>query len=948
MHTIHRIIRPASVALALLAGALHAEEIDLSGAWRVSLGDPAAGAAAWREIQLPGTLDDAGLGAPVTLAPELSRRVLTRLQRKVTHTGPAWYEREVDLPADWAGRRVELELERVLWRSTVFVDGRECSQADSLSAPHRHDLGPLAPGRHTLRLVVDNRDIHPGASRRHEIYSIPEDKPLAHAYTNHTQIIWNGALGRLRLRALALERIEKLAVTASATPGSAPRLRAAIALSAAAAKRGGVVKLALRRRGAPEAAPLAELRQPFAADPQNRALLVDWPAAALARTNVEPWDEFSPALHELAAEIEGVPAGAARAVFGFRELAVRDGRFSLNGRRIFLRGNLECMVFPLTGRPPTDTAAWRTLMSKAKAWGLNHLRFHSWCPPEAAFDAADELGLYLQIELPHWNGEKPGRSEDCRAFLEAEGRRILDAYGNHPSFMFFSMGNELKYDWPWVNGLVNHLRAADQRRLYTTTSYSTERPRVLKPEPADDYFVTQQVEGGGPLRGQKAFFNDAPAFDVNYAADRARVGMPLVLHELGQWAVFPDLAEIPRYTGNLVPLNFIAVRDDLAKKGLLALAPDFTRASGRLSALLYKEEIERALRTPGMDGFQLLSLQDFPGQGTALVGLLNAFWEPKAGGLISAENFRSFCSPVVPLATFPRATYERGETFRAELQVANFLRDFPRAELHWTLRNTAGATLAAGATGPFALPVGNGVARGAAEFRIPAAGPAECLTLEVALAGTGFRNSWRVWVYPPAGGAADATPENVLLTDNFADAQRALAAGRRVLLAPPPAAVNGLNGVFPTVFWSPVHFSAQAASVTMGLLCDPAHPALRDFPTDFHSDWQWWEPVVRSKTIVIDNLPVTPLVRVIDNFTQNRALANIFETRVGPGRLLFCAIDINADLATRPAARQLRRSLLRYAASDAFAPAPALTSGQLAALATPPPPDAATASKWQR
>lgn len=904
--------RSRFLALALV-GLLSARAatLDLSGPWQVSLADP-AGTPAWQPIALPGTLDDAKIGTPLTLKPELTLQVLTRLQRRVMHIGPAWYRRSVEIPADWAGQKIFLEMERVLWESRVFVGGREISRADSLVAPHRHDLtAALKPGRHELLVRIDNREIYPEISHLAKSYNLPEDAPLAHSYTNHTQIIWNGVLGTLRLRTEEAVALRMVSVFPRLTP--APGMSVRVDLTAPAAP-GTKLQLALRR--ASDGAVVAEQVAALGADGR-----IDWNLPASAA--VTPWDEFSPTLYRLTATLEGRPATAFTTTFGFREFAA-DGRvFRLNGHRIFLRGNLECAIFPLTGQPPIDVASWKKLLTTAKAWGLNHFRFHSWCPPEAAFVAADELGFYFQVELPNWS-LVIGKNPASWAFLQAEGDRILAAYGNHPSFMFFSLGNELQGDMALLNGEVRRLRAHDPRRLYTATTFTFEKGHGRAPEPADDFFITQYTKEGW-VRGQGVFNDLPPAFDADYTKTSASITVPLVQHEAGQYCVYPDLSEIARYTGNLVPVNFMAVREDLAKKGLLPLAPQFTAASGKFAALLYKEEIERALRTPEFDGFQLLQLQDFPGQGTALVGLLNAFWESK--GFISAEEFRQFCGPVVPLARFPKAIYERGETFSATVELANYFRAMPASKIEWTVRRESGPVVASGVFGPIDVKLGGGQACGSLSVPIPADGAAEHWRLEVAVAGTEYRNGWSFWVYPRTSAAE---PAGVRIATTFDEARLALAAGERVIFNPKVETIAGIPGKFVPVFWSPVHFPKQPG--TMGLLCDPKHPALAGFPTATHSDWQWWDLTIRSRSVVLDGLAATPVVRVIDNFNRNHSLANVFEARVGPGRLLFSAIDLTTDLAKRPAARQLRASLIAYAAGEKFAPTGAISESQLRAF----------------
>lgn len=891
--------------------------IDLSGEWQVSLQPPAADDATWRAIRLPGTLTDAGIGTPLQMKPELTLATLARLQTKFSHVGPAWYRRQVEIPPDWAKRRIVLELERVLWESQVWVNGHYAGRADSLIAPHVHDLSAwLAPGRHELLVRIDNREIHPGLSYRAKSYPAPEDSYLAHAYTNHTQTLWNGMLGALTLRAEAQAVVTQLSVFPRREPDAALRIEGRV--HAPAASGAGVpYRFVLRD---PDGKALAERSETVGAsgDPD---FTFDWelPGGIEAR----PWSEFSPTLYRLEAAPRDDVSEPFVVRFGFRELTADDGELRLDGRRIFLRGTLECAVFPLTGYPPTDVDAWRRIMQRAKEWGLNHLRFHSWCPPSAAFDAADELGMYLQVELPHWSLEV-GHDPATWEFLQAEAARILAAYGNHPSFMLLSLGNELQGDMQALDALVRQVRRQDARRITMSTTFTFAKGYGRAPAPDDQFFVTQYTNAGW-VRGQGIFNEVAPAFDVDYHASAKEVAVPLITHEIGQYAVYPDLREIERYTGNLVPMNFIAIRDDLARQGLIELAPRFTEASGKFAALLYKEEIERALRTPEIDGFQLLGLQDFPGQGTALVGLLNAFWDSK--GIMPAGLFREFCGPVVPLARFPKAVYERGEKFRARLEVANFERDLTDAPLRWTIRSAAGAIVATGDCAAVHVRAGAVTSAGEITVPIPQSGGAERWELEVAMRGFPAKNRWNIWVYPSEG---DEDIAAVRVATTLDEALRALAAGERVLFNPAVERINGIPGRFVPVFWSPVHFPDQPG--TMGLLCDPAHPALAAFPTDAHSDWQWWDPVLRSRSVVIDGLPVVPIVRVIDNFNRNHALANVFEARVGEGRLLFSAIDLTNDLAQRPVARQLRTSLLRYLKSEAFHPGAQLSADQLRAL----------------
>ncbi|MDF9832668.1 hypothetical protein M2103_000882 [Ereboglobus sp. PH5-5] len=909
----------ALILIQTLAGAK--DELSLAGKWQVSLRPPPSADAAWREIRLPGTLDDAGIGEALALKPELTLQVLTRLQRKHIHIGPAWYRREVVIPENWRGKQVVLELERVLWESRVFVDGVEISREDSLSTPHRHDLtAALKPGRHELILQIDNSEILPDLSRHHtRKYQARHDTALAHAYTNHTQVMWNGALGFMRLAAIEPDAIRTISAHPRVTPGFSVQI--ALAFDSAAAKsktrNAATFDLVLRNAAGKQ---VAAATKSFLPNQAGDSLEAAW---TLPEGSVRAWDELAPHLYKLEVRAPGKSGALASTTLGFREIAAQGSELHVNGKRVFLRGTLECAVFPLTGYPATSVAEWKRIIATAKEWGLNHFRFHSWCPPDAAFQAADELGFYLQAELPHWS-LLVGQNKKSWNYLNEEARRILTAYGNHPSFVLMSLGNELQGDLDLLNKLVGELRAEDSRRLYTTTSFTFKKGHGRSPEPQDEFFITQYTNDGW-VRGQGVFNEKPPSFDNDYSHAAKNIKVPIITHEIGQYSVYPDLAEIKKYKGNLVPLNFIAVQNDLKAKGLLKLADKFTEATGRFATLLYKEEIERALRTPEFDGFQLLGLQDFPGQGTALVGMVNVFWEGKR--FIKSSEFREFCSATVPLARLPKAVYERGETVNAAIQVANYGNDIDPAVIKWRVKDQAGKQIASGQFDKQEIASGGTVDCGRISVAIPGSGPAARWTLEVTIDGTPYRNHWNLWVYPKE---TTPVPDNVTYTRTLGEALTALSAGKKVLFNPPVAQTKGIDGKFVPVFWSPVHFPEQPG--TMGMLCDPKHPALKNFPTGEHSDWQWWDLALKSKSVRIDGLSVTPIVRVIDNFARNHSLAAVFEARIGNGRLLFCTIDLDADLQTRPPARQLRNSILGYMAGDSFNPNPEMKPDELGGM----------------
>ncbi len=856
-----------------------ADSLSLAGTWRFQLDPERIGETQrWfgqdlaQRIALPGTTDEAKRGLPNRAPP-----TLMGLYRPNTYAGPAWYQRDIEIPESWRGKRILLYLERVHWETRVWLDGNPVGVAeDSLVTPHVHDLGSIAPGRHRLTLRVDN-------TLRFDLGE------FVSIYSEHTQTNWNGVVGRIELAATAPVWIDGVQVYPDVT-----RKRAHVVVEIANAT--GAAGHGIVRIGGAASREIEAAWGPKAGRVE----------ADVAIGDARLWDEFAPNLHELTVQLGGQER---RVRFGMRELGVRGTQFTMNGRTIYLRGDVECAIFPRTGYPAMDVPAWRRICRTIKAYGLNHLRFHSWTPPEAAFTAADEEGVLLQVEGPQANvsqGQIAGRD----AFIAREIRRILRAYGNHPSFCFLSMGNELTGKAEVLADLVAFCREQDSRHLYTSVSNGLTT--------ANRQYTVATVRGIG---------GEGTAHD--FRAATGQEGLPLVSHEVGQWTVYPNFAEMKKYSGVLEPRNFALVRESLASKGMLDLAPQFVEATGRLAALLYKEECEVLLRTPGHAGFQLLSLRDYPGTGMALVGLLDPFWDSK--GLIAPEPFRRFCGPTVPLLRLQRRTWETGATLAAEAEVAHFgSTDLAAVEPIWSIHDDRGTEIAAGSLPLQTVRTGALTKLGKIEAVLGRVHAPAKLRVSLRLKNTPFENDWEIWVYPSIAEPL-AAPAGVVISRQWDGATAAaLAQGRKVLLLSSGHTPASVPGRFLPVFWSPIWFPDQQ---TMGILCDPHHPALALFPTEFHSNWQWLDLLNHSRAMVLDDLPpdYRPIVQVIDDFAHHRRLGNLFEARVGQGRLLVSSIDFG-DVEHRPAARQLLRSLYAYTASETFRPRYTLEPAALARL----------------
>lgn len=899
-------------ALLACAASLAAQTIQLNGEWTATLPGEKPQA-----MQLPGTLDMTGIGQPDTLQPAMTKPQLLRLTRKHSYIGPCTYSRTIDITPDMAGKPLRLTMERVLWKSSLKVDGKPVGTAnESLTTPHYFSIAPLSAGPHKFEITVDN-------SRQHDI-SVDN---LCHSYTNDTQTMWNGVLGDFKLTVVPAVELEAVRITPDIATGNVTADITVANATSGTAKRRIAVEIIEKNTGRKVAAAKASYKAPAGTSTFSTTLHLDNPSL---------WSEFSPALYQLKASTTG---SSVESTFGMRQVESDGKHLRVNGNRIFLRGTLECCIFPLTGVPPTDKAGWRKVMETARQWGFNHLRFHSWCPPEAAFVVADSLGLYLQVELPVWSlhiGDDPATI----SFLTDEFMNMSRSYGNHPSWIMSTCGNELQHDFTPLNNLVALMRKHDPRHLYAASSFTFEKGHGGHGEPHDQFLITQWTDDGW-VRGQGVFDEEAPAFNRNYASAMGCVKVPLVSHEIGQYAVYPDIGEIEKYTGVLDPLNFKAIRNNLQAKGLIDRAPAYLAATARFAYRLYKEEMERAMKTPGFSGVQLLGIQDFPGQGTALVGLINAFWESK--GVVSGKEFSRFNAPVTPLADFPKAVYTTNEPFTAGIKVANYGNaDITNRPLQWTLSDASGKSIS-GTLPSVAFAQGEVTSAGNITAELSAFDAPAKLTLNVRMPGTDISNSWNIWVYP----AIDTADKGaVTVTSDIETANAALAAGRKVLFIPKASDVNGIESKFLPVFWSPVHFPKQAGG--MGVFADPAHPALAGFPNDGHSDWQWWQPVKNARIMLMDSITdnntgqyIEPIIGAIDNFLHNRRLGYMFEAKCGKGTLIVSSINLEADY---PEIKSLYLGVLQYMNSPAFAPAAVISPDTLRDLLTGNAAEATTAT----
>ena len=823
------------------------------------------------------------------------------LQPTKYYKGAAWYQKEVTIPRGWNHKYISLFLERCHWKSTVWIDDQETGSCMSLGTPHVYDLSPLlTPGKHRITICIDNRvhEVNPG--------------PNSHSISDHTQTNWNGMVGKLELIEKPLLHIENVklfpdvnkklvTVLISYKKNDNNTLKASVVLQATSGnKTARVLKSMSVENELKENIGTISLTYNMGDKPQL-------------------WDEFNPALYNMHISLQAAAESDKTTVaFGMRSFSTDNTQFLINGRPTFLRGTLECAVTPLTGYPSTESAYWKHMFSVAKSYGLNHLRFHSWCPPKIAFDEADSAGLYLQIECSSWanQGVTIGNGTPLDTFIYNESERIVNSFGNHPSFCMLTYGNEpAGKDYKgFLTKFVDYWKAKDSRRLYTSAS---GWPVIDE----NDYNSTSdpRIQAWGD--GLKSIINREPPSTM-YDWDKiiSKWKHPTVSHEIGQWCVYPDFKEIKKYTGVLKAKNFEIFRDFLKEHGMQRLEDSFLLASGKLQALCYKADIEAALRTKGFGGFQLLGLNDFPGQGTALVGVVSAMWGDK--GYINAKEYNRFCNSVVPLVRFTKMIYNNDETIMAKVEVANYgSSEIQNGTASWQIKNSKGSILFRGELNASHIPFGNGINIGEIKTSLSTITTPEKLEVEVNVEG--YKNSWDIYVYPKQLPDVKNVYTTQLLDDK---AIKILNQGGNVLLNLKQGSLaKNRGGViaigFSSIFWNTAWTGGQAPQ-TLGILCNPKHPALQYFPTDYYSGFEWWDAMSHSNAILLDSLSksIQPIVRVIDDWFTARPLGLVFECKVGKGKLMVSGIDLTSNLAQRPEAKQLLYSLEKYMSTANFNP----------------------------
>lgn len=952
----------------------------LNGKWHVVLEDGTTG-----QMDLPGTLDENGIGhrdvganqwhpdaVLGNAAGEIDKDapIATRFTRRHTYEGEARISRKITVP-DYGTDRLFVLAERAR-ALRLLVDGEVCAvfRQGTLSTPYIFELTGTAPGEHEFTFLSDNS--YPGMPKAAICNSS--------AATDETQTNWNGILGECSMYTRPQNFIDSLRVYPRAVKKEEKNkaggyvLDVCVELAPGAKKVYKDAKIILQS----EALAVGELE-----DTQTLTEIISYSGEGLAeagtdkeenpktmeiwfrdlplRENVKLWDEDEGNLYEMAvtldngmsAEDKGGSTAECRTRFGIRSFGDNgSGRLALNGRAIFLRGEANCAEYPETGHPPMTIPEWKEMLLKYRSYGINFVRFHSHCEPEAAFAAADELGMLLQPELSHWDPKDAFGTEESYRYYRAELVDLLKTYANHPSFVMLTLGNELQAQDEGrerMRELVRTAKRMDPTRLYANGSNAFYGEEGCDPE--SDFYTSQSCKDvviRGTFSGMRGYLNENyPSADRTYdeamAEIRKEYQKPVFSFEVGQFEVLPDFEELESFHGISDPVNLKLIKKRVEERGLLPTWEKYVEATGELSRLAYREEIEAAMRTRELSGISLLGLQDFPGQGTALVGMMNSHLEPKPYDFARPERFREFFQECRILVKLPHYTYEAGERLIAEVEAANFGKRNIEGVFCWTLAGKKSVS-ENGNCEPAEIKSKNTVIATGEDTEITICRPGSytevgsldipldfvekntALTLKVRIGDS--ISAYPIWVYRKT---TPVCPENVYETRAFdVKTREILQNGGRVYLSPDAdkeSLPNSIKTQFTTDFWSVGTFADQEGG--MGQLIDTEHPIFKEFPTDFHTDWQWW--IMATKRAVILPLPMKTIITEMDSYAFLRPMAQMIEFRCLKGKVLLSTMELHKS-QQYPEVRALQASIYTYLSGENFEPAEEITEEELSML----------------
>ncbi|GAB2545823.1 glycoside hydrolase family 2 protein [Gracilibacillus alcaliphilus] len=890
-------------------------------------------------IQIPGSIEEQGYGQASAHFP------IGTWKKDREYEGIAWYVKDIELSKDINESDLYLDLKGVRWVTELWIDGNYVGKEDSLSTVQRYNITPFVKigGKHRFVIRIDNQML------------LPLQESHIHSY--HTSTYWGGITGGIQIISELPHTIQDVRVQTKAEDKFVQ-----VEVKVDRTNCPDRNNWSIRTNILDQDGGLVQSKEVDIAGKNEALQLTNFIQIKLDDT-AKVWSPDDPYLYHAEVTLlhHGKQYDKKTVRFGLRTISTDKNQILLNGIPIFLTGYVDCCIFPNTGYPEWDIEHYRKQFQIVKSYGFNHVRLHGWTPPEPFWQAADEAGMLVQTELPHWSRQytrsKDLAPEEVHSFLTQELKRVLTALQNHPSFVMLSMGNELisEEGHPQLNELVQLARQLDASRIYTDNTGHGQLPSQSR---EGDFFIPT-LNWHPPYNIDHAATSDTT---TDYGEVTRLEKSPIIAHEHGQFTMYVRPEEEKKYQGVLKPYWLKTITDTLESKKINSRTNEFIESTGIHLVRSLKENMEKARRTPNLSGIQLLDIRDFPGQGHATVGILDVFWDSK--NVVEPKQFRQFNEQTVLLMRSKKRTYYSDEQIAVSLELSHFGLSADSADLEWSLKTEEKIWKKEGVT----------------IKRIPGTGlinllniseeiytnKAEKITLEASITinAKTYTNEWDFWLFP-----RQELPENceriwtnipevrsalygvrlentigldelsfkaekdveLAITDQIGrDILQFLVDGGNVwLMAKEDGQHDEVLTRYLPIFWNYLWFPEQTGT-TMGMRIHK-HPIFDEFPHDGHSDWQWYHLVDRMIALNLDLTPnVKPIIEVIDNFNRAKKLAYVYEVNVGKGSLFVSTLNLtDRKLMKHPESHFLFFKIIEYLKSSKFQPEMSISIGEL-------------------
>ena len=787
-----------------------------------------------RKIQVPGCWEAQGVGEPGM--GECWDPVWDNCAKPIRHkyVGEAWYRKTVDVPAAWKGRRIWIKFGGVKSCGWVFVNGRQVALVDNYCATEKYEITDLVEPGKPATVVVNVSNSRPS---RKGLMSILHR--------------WGGIY-----RDVELEATPQVFVDDAWVRGDFDKREACVEVETKGGGGQGIEDFSLRATVEKET-----VQVPLSTSTSSLHLVVPL-------RNFRAWSPEAPNLYT--AKVELVRGGTVVQTrferFGVRKLEVVGREFRLNGKPFFIRGFGDDFVYPLTGLSPADRDVHRSHLRKARAAGFNYVRLHTHCELPEYFEAADELGVMIQPELPYYS-DVP--TEGFPFDPKRDVTELWRNYRRHPSFATYSMGNEGSFGDELDRRLHRYIKAMDPDRL--KINHDVHNRSLTTPDRSD--------YDGGPIN--------------MWARGSVRTERPFVTHEYLNLSVKTDSRTESLYTGVWEPPVTREARAKwLARFGLGHDWGDRLQdAQHALQKVWQKRGIECARSDAGCGGYIFWTINDVvvwnaKAESYSAQGLFNPFWEVKPRGATAAD-FARFNSPSCVLVDmFPsNCVFAAGDRLTADVLFAHFGEmDLVDAQVAWSL-DAAGRTLAGGT-----VPVGTvrlGPVRKLTSVTVSVPDVERPVKASLAVSVADVSNAWDLWLFPKGPShaeiVADAAKRSVVVAEAGSDAAKA-AIGRGDNLI----SIAGAGG----------KENVRLGWWNMGTQVGTAikeHPALAGIPHDGTMSPLFFR-LVKDTGLPLPAEGISPDEMIIVGEGGEKCFCYLAERKEGESRLLEChGLDLVSD-----------------------------------------------------